>query len=42
MSSDNLDLHSMGCAALKHIQKYSPEYFGQGLKQAVDHALGYA
>jgi 1,2-diacylglycerol 3-alpha-glucosyltransferase len=42
MSSDAFDLHSMGCAALQHIQKYSPEYFGQGLKHAIDHALDYA
>jgi len=37
MSSGDIDLHKMGQAALEHIQKFSPDYFAQGLKQAVEH-----
>jgi hypothetical protein len=29
----------MGNAALEHIQKFSPDYFAQGLIQAVNYAL---
>ncbi len=41
MSSGTFDLQSMGQASLQHIQKYSPDYFAQGLKQAIDYALTY-
>jgi 1,2-diacylglycerol 3-alpha-glucosyltransferase len=36
MSSGDVDLYTMGQAALGHIQKYSPDYFTQGLKQAIE------
>lgn len=39
MSSGEIDLESMGKNSLKHIQKFSPDYFAQGLIQAVDYAL---
>jgi glycosyltransferase involved in cell wall biosynthesis len=39
MSSGEVDLDAMGQAALDHIQKYSPDYFAQGLKQAIDYAF---
>jgi 1,2-diacylglycerol 3-alpha-glucosyltransferase len=39
MSSGEIDLKKMGQATLEHIQKFSPDYFAQGLKQAVDYAL---
>lgn len=41
MSSGEIDLKEMGQAALKHIQKYSPDYFAQGLMQAVEYALAH-
>lgn len=39
MSSSAVDLYAMGQTSLFHIQKFSPDYFAQGLKQAVDHAI---
>ncbi len=41
MSSGTVDLVSLGQASLQHIQKYSPDYFAQGLKQAIDYALAH-
>lgn len=41
VSSGDIDLQAMGKASLQHIQKYSPDYFAQGLKQAVDYALAH-
>jgi 1,2-diacylglycerol 3-alpha-glucosyltransferase len=35
MSSGEIDLAKMGNASLTHIQKFSPEYFAQGLKDAI-------
>ncbi len=40
MSSGEIDLVSMGRESLAHIANYSPETFAQGLKQAIDYALG--
>ncbi|MDH6083764.1 glycosyltransferase family 4 protein [Umezakia ovalisporum] len=39
MSSEEIDLHKMSDAALAHIQRFSPDYFAQGLTQAVKYAL---
>ncbi len=39
MSSGEIDLKEMGQAALTHIQKFSPEYFAQSLRQAVEYVL---
>lgn len=39
IGSEEIDCEKMGQAALKHIQKFSPEYFAQGLTQAVEYAL---
>ncbi|MEH2374714.1 glycosyltransferase family 4 protein [Nostoc sp.] len=39
ISSGELDLQAMGQASLEHIQKFSPDYFAQGLMQAVEYAL---
>lgn len=39
LSSDAVDLQAMGHASLKHISKFSPDYFGQGLKKSIDYAL---
>jgi 1,2-diacylglycerol 3-alpha-glucosyltransferase len=39
MSSSELDLQAMGQASLVHIQGFSPNYFAEGLMQAVDYAL---
>jgi glycosyltransferase involved in cell wall biosynthesis len=41
VSSGEVDLAKMGHAALEHIQKFSPDYFGQGLMQAVKYALAH-
>ncbi len=38
-SSEEIDLAQMGNAALEHIQKFSPNYFAQGLMQAVEYAI---
>ncbi|WP_194073277.1 glycosyltransferase [Synechocystis sp. LEGE 06083] len=39
MNSGEVDLEMMGQAALNHTQKYSPDYFAQGLQQAVEFAI---
>lgn len=39
MSSGEIDLNNMSQAALKHIQKFSPDYFSQSLVQAVEYSL---
>jgi glycosyltransferase involved in cell wall biosynthesis len=39
ISSGGFNLAEMGKAALAHIQKFSPDYFAQGLIQAVNYAL---
>ncbi|BAQ61195.1 glycosyltransferase [Geminocystis sp. NIES-3708] len=39
MSSGEVDLESMGKASLQHINKYSPDYFAQGLKSAIEFAM---
>ena len=39
ISSEESDLHTMGNAALEHIQKFSPDYFAQGLIQAIERNL---
>ncbi|HEY9608521.1 glycosyltransferase family 4 protein [Allocoleopsis sp.] len=41
VSSGEIDLAKMGHAALEHIQKFSPDYFAQGLMQAVEYALAH-
>jgi glycosyltransferase involved in cell wall biosynthesis len=38
VSSGNINLTLMGNAALEHIQQFSPDYFAQGLRQAVEYA----
>ncbi len=42
MSSGQIDLAQMGEASLQHIQKYSPDYFAQGLMQAVEYSLTHS
>lgn len=39
VSSGNIDMEKIGQAALEHIQKFSPDYFAQGLIQAVEYTL---
>jgi 1,2-diacylglycerol 3-alpha-glucosyltransferase len=39
MSSKEIDLQKMSQAALEHIQNFSPEYFAQGLIQAIRYAI---
>jgi 1,2-diacylglycerol 3-alpha-glucosyltransferase len=39
LSSGKIDLELMGKASLKHIQKYSPDYFAQGLQSAIQYAI---
>ena len=41
VSSENIDLQKMSQASLEHIQKYSPDYFATGLKQAVEYAINH-
>lgn len=41
VGSRQVDLKKMGFAALGHIQKFSPEYFAQGLRQAIEYALAH-
>lgn len=41
IASQEVDLEKMSSAALAHIQKFSPDYFAQGLKQAVEYALSH-
>ncbi|MBO3459260.1 glycosyltransferase family 4 protein [Aetokthonos hydrillicola Thurmond2011] len=38
ISSGQVDLQAMGQASLKHIQKFSPEYFAQNLSKAINYA----
>ncbi len=42
ISSGQTDLAKMSHAALEHIQKFSPDYFAQGLIQAVEYALAHS
>jgi hypothetical protein len=42
ISTGKIDPISMGNASLKHIQKFSPDYFAQGLKQAVEYAIAHS
>jgi 1,2-diacylglycerol 3-alpha-glucosyltransferase len=39
ISSTEINSKEMGQAALQHIQQFSPDYFAQGLLQAVEYAL---
>ena len=39
VSSGAVDLERMGQAALDHIQRFSPDYFAEGLMQAVNYSL---
>lgn len=39
---DELDRQQIGNAALAHIQQFSPDYFAQGLTQAVQYALTHS
>jgi glycosyltransferase involved in cell wall biosynthesis len=39
VTSNEVDLEAMGKASLEHIQKFSPDYFAEGLMQAVEYAL---
>lgn len=39
MSSGKIDLKKMSQASVEHIQKFSPDYFAQGLAQAIKYAL---
>jgi glycosyltransferase involved in cell wall biosynthesis len=41
VSSGEVDLAKMGHAALEHIQKFCPDYFAQGLMQAVEYGLAH-
>ncbi|KST63325.1 glycosyltransferase family 4 protein [Mastigocoleus testarum] len=41
ISSGEVNLKNMSQAALQHIEKFSPEYFAQGLVGAVKYALTY-
>jgi glycosyltransferase involved in cell wall biosynthesis len=38
-SSSAIDLGKMSQAALEHIHKFSPDYFAQGLMEAIDYAI---
>jgi glycosyltransferase involved in cell wall biosynthesis len=39
VSSGKVDLELMGKASLKHIEKYSPDYFAEGLRSAIEFAM---
>jgi 1,2-diacylglycerol 3-alpha-glucosyltransferase len=39
VSSDQVDLQAMSQASLEHIQNFSPDYFVQGLMQAIKYAM---
>lgn len=41
VSSDTFDREKMGQAGLKHIQKFSPKHFANGLMQAVDYVTNH-
>ena len=42
MSSGEIDLEKISQASLEHIQKFSPDYFAEGLMQAVKYALAHS
>ena len=42
ISSDDCDREKMGQASLKHIEKYSPDYFAQGFVKAVEYATTHS
>ena len=42
ISSNDCDREKMGQAALKHIDKYSPDYFAQGFVRAVEYATSHS
>ncbi len=42
MSSEEIDLEKMSQSSLEHIQKFSPDYFAEGLVQAVQYALAHS
>ncbi len=42
ISSRGVNLEVMGQASLEHIQKFSPDYFAQGLMQAVEYASAHS
>jgi glycosyltransferase involved in cell wall biosynthesis len=42
LSSGNIDLEKIGQAALEHIQKFSPNYFAQGLELATQYTSEYS
>lgn len=39
ISSEEIDINAMGKCALKHIGRFSPEYFARGLQAAIDYSL---
>lgn len=41
ISSKDIDSQRIGNAALEHIQKFSPDYFAEGLMQAIEYALAH-
>ena len=41
MSSGEIELEKMSKASLEHIQKFSPDYFAEGLMQAIQYALAH-
>ncbi|MEQ8972145.1 MAG: glycosyltransferase family 4 protein [Coleofasciculus sp. C1-SOL-03] len=41
VSLGNVALETMGQAALEHIKNFSPDYFAQGLMQAIEYALAH-
>jgi len=41
VSLADVDLEKMSHASLEHIHKFAPDYFGQGLMQAVEYALAH-
>ncbi|MEO1392661.1 MAG: glycosyltransferase family 4 protein [Cyanobacteria bacterium J06634_5] len=38
MTSGSVNVKAMGQTGFEHIQKFSPDYFAQGLKQSIQHA----
>lgn len=41
VTSRDIDLEGIGTTALKYIQNFSPEYFANGLRKSVEHALSF-
>lgn len=41
VSSADVDLEKMSHTSLEHIQKFAPDYFGQGLMQAIEYAMAH-